>query len=512
MDEISNNSVSNKRILKNTLFLYCRMIIVLLVSLYATRVILNVLGVTDYGIYNVVAGFVSMFSFLNSAMNNTTQRYLNYERGRGDLNSLSNVFNTACQIQAIIAVVTLLLLEVFGVWYINNIMIIPQERIIAANWVFQFSSLSLVLLILQIPYSADIISHERMDYYALVSIIDVAVKLLIVIVLPCLSYDKLFVYGLLSFLLSLINFLLFYIYSNRNFVEVKLRFEFDRELFKTMLSFSGWNMLGAIAYTIQGQGLNVLVNSFFGPVVNAARAIAFQIHAAISGFSENIATAFKPQLIESYAIQDLRRTKELMFSMSKYCYLMIFIFSLPVIVEIDSILSIWLGGTVPDYTAIFAILVLVNLLVSSLNLPISQTVQATGKVKYYQIIRSLLVALTLPISWLFLKEGYNPTVVFWITIMVSIINQPVCMIILHSNFDYSYLDYIQNVILPCMLLTVVAPLAPVVIHNFIQDSIIRILVVSGVSLIWSICIAFILVLNSNERNAIIQWVRVKFTK
>ena len=207
MDEISNNSVSNKRILKNTLFLYCRMIIVLLVSLYATRVILNVLGVTDYGIYNVVAGFVSMFSFLNSAMNNTTQRYLNYERGRGDLNSLSNVFNTACQIQAIIAVVTLLLLEVFGVWYINNIMIIPQERIIAANWVFQFSSLSLVLLILQIPYSADIISHERMDYYALVSIIDVAVKLLIVIVLPCLSYDKLFVYGLLSFLLSLINFL-----------------------------------------------------------------------------------------------------------------------------------------------------------------------------------------------------------------------------------------------------------------------------------------------------------------
>ena len=512
MDEISNNSVSNKRILKNTLFLYCRMIIVLLVSLYATRVILNVLGVTDYGIYNVVAGFVSMFSFLNSAMNNTTQRYLNYERGRGDLNSLSNVFNTACQIQAIIAVVTLLLLEVFGVWYINNIMIIPQERIIAANWVFQFSSLSLVLLILQIPYSADIISHERMDYYALVSIIDVAVKLLIVIVLPCLSYDKLFVYGLLSFLLSLINFLLFYIYSNRNFVEVKLRFEFDRELFKTMLSFSGWNMLGAIAYTIQGQGLNVLVNSFFGPVVNAARAIAFQIHAAISGFSENIATAFKPQLIESYAIQDLRRTKELMFSMSKYCYLMIFIFSLPVIVEIESILSIGLGGTVPDYTAIFAILVLVNLLVSSLNLPISQTVQATGKVKYYQIIRSLLVALTLPISWLFLKEGYNPTVVFWITIMVSIINQPVCMIILHSNFDYSYLDYIQNVILPCMLLTVVAPLAPVVIHNFIQDSIIRILVVSGVSLIWSICIAFILVLNSNERNAIIQWVRVKFTK
>ena len=176
-----------------------------------------------------------------------------------------------------------------------------------------------------------------------------------------------------------------------------------------MLSFSGWNMLGAIAYTIQGQGLNVLVNSFFGPVVNAARAIAFQIHAAISGFSENIATAFKPQLIESYAILDLRRTKELMFSMSKYCYLMIFIFSLPVIVEIDSILSIWLGGIVPDYTAIFAILVLVNLLVSSLNLPISQTVQATGKVKYYQIIRSLLVALTLPISWLFLKEGYNPT-------------------------------------------------------------------------------------------------------
>ena len=295
---MEQHNSGNSRIAKNTMVLYIRMIFVLLVSLYSTRAILNALGVVDYGIYNVVAGFVSMFAFLNSSMTNTVQRFFNYEIGFSDKGNLNKVYITSIQIQVILGVLTFVLLEFIGMWYIKTKMVIPLERLTAAVYVFQFSVLSLFLLILQIPFAAAVIAHEKMEFYAVVSMTDAVLKLIIAIVLPFISYDRLIYYGALMLLISLIDISLYYFYAKKCFREIAYKHSYHKDLFKKMISFSGWNVLDSFAYTMQGQGLNMLMNAFYGPVVNAARGVAYQIQAALSGFTENIAVAFKPQLVE----------------------------------------------------------------------------------------------------------------------------------------------------------------------------------------------------------------------
>lgn len=502
-----DNSSNNKRIAKNTTFLYIRMIFVLCVSLYTTRVVLNVLGVDDYGIYNVVAGFVSMFAFLNSAMTNTTQRFYNFEKSSSEGSALTVVYNTALQIQAILAIVILFLLETIGLWFVNNRMIIPVNRLAAANWVFQCSGISLILLIMQIPYSAAIISHEKMDYYALVSIIDVLLKLAVVIILPYISFDKLAFYGVSSVLVSSINFFLYFYYAKRNFEEIRLNIFFAKYKFKEMLSFTGWNVFGSFAYMIQGQGLNVLINTYFGPAINAARGVAFQIQGAINGFSVNIATAFQPQLVSSYAEENFNRTRNLMFSMSKFCFVMVSVLSIPVSIEIEYILNIWLKGVVPEYTTVFTILVLVNMLINSLNMPISQTVQATGVVKNYQFIRSVIVTATLPLAWIALKAGTSPVSVFVITILITVLNQPVSMIILRKNFVYSYHDYIKIVIVPCSIFLILNTAIPFLIHTLMDASFLRFCIVGIVSCSMSLLLIYMIVLSKAERSIVYNFIK-----
>jgi O-antigen/teichoic acid export membrane protein len=407
----------------------------------------------------------------------------------------------------LLAIIILILVETIGVWYINNKMVIPQERLQSAMWVFQFSTASLVLLILQIPYSAAIISHEKMSYFAVVSIIEVVLKLLIVIILPFIPYDKLIFYGILTVLISLFNFVLYYLYTKKHFPEIELTKNYDTQKFREMVSFAGWNTFGSFAYMIQGQGLNILANSFFGPIVNAARGIAFQIQGAINGFSENIATAFRPQLVESYAAEDYTKTQKIMFSMSKFCYLMLTILSIPIIIELQYILNLWLDGTIPEYTEVFTILVLVNMLLGSLNMPISQTVQATGKIRKYQVIRSILVTATLPIAWLFLSLGYSPPTIFWITIAVSFLNQPLSMYLLHKNFDYSYSEYMKKVIFPCFLFTLISPILPWILHSVIEPSFFRLVIVVISSILISAMVAYFIVLSLSERQIVNTLIR-----
>ena len=308
-------SDSNKRIAKNTAFLYIRLLFVLFVSIYTTRVVLRYLGIEDYGIYNVVAGFVLMFSFLNNSMSISIQRFYNYVKGEDGELSQSDVYSAALLAQGIIAVATLVLLESVGWWYINNVMVVPPERVFAANCVFQFSVLSLVVVVMQGPFSGAILSNERMDYFALGSMVDVVLRLVIVLVLPYLPFDKLISYGVVSFVVSIVGFFWYFLYCHRCFRD--LRFVKDRSgiLLRRLLTFSGWNLLDMFSYTVKGQGLNVLINAFFGPTVNAARGISNQIMSAIQGFSSNIVMAFRPQLVESYAKGELARTTMLMFSM-----------------------------------------------------------------------------------------------------------------------------------------------------------------------------------------------------
>ena len=328
-----DNNHGNNRIAKNTLFLYIRLAFILIVSLYTTRVVLNALGIEDYGVYNVVAGFVSMFSFLNASMSTSTQRFYNYNKGAEGTAGMIEVFNTSIFIQIVIMIGTLILLESLGLWYINYKMVIPADRLTAANWLFQFSAIHLLLVILQIPFVGAVIACEKMDYFALVGVVEIFLKLGIVLVLPYVDADRLVFYGSFMLLSGVVVFLMYAVFARIKFEFIRLRLSYNKVLFKDMLSFTGWTVLDSVAYILKGQGLNVLLNAFCGPVVNAARGVAYQITNALSGFQANVVTAFKPQLIQSYAVKNQQRVKVLMYSSSKISYILLGAFSIPIIVH-----------------------------------------------------------------------------------------------------------------------------------------------------------------------------------
>ena len=498
---------NNSRIARNTLFLYIRMFFVLFVSLYTTRVILHALGVVDYGINNVVGGFVSMFAFLNTSMSNGIQRFYNYNIGSEGEASITSVYNTALLIQIILAVIVLVLLETIGLWYINTKMVIPADRLGVANWLYQFSVFSLVLVVLQIPYSAAIMAHERMDYYALVSIIDVSLKLAFALILPHISFDKLFVFGLYSFGIAALNFLMYFVYCKRRFKSIIVQRTFHRSLFQEMLSFSGWNVFGTFAYMLKGQGLNILLNAFFGPVVNAARGVSIMINNAIHGFQSNIVVSFRPQIVQSYAENKVSRVKSLMFSLSKLSYLMLFMLSMPVIIELPFILNLWLGNEVPDYTIPFTVLILANMIISSLTTPTSQVVHATGKMKNFQIGTSIVVCSILPISWIFLKLGASPVSVYIVSLSMTIINHGVCLWLLKKVFPYSIWEYSKQVLLPCFLVTVIASFLTWGTHQLFAESFVRMVVIAVIGVSTTVASAYIIAFNQYERELIKSFIK-----
>ena len=502
---------NSERIAKNTFFLYFRMILVLLVSLYTTRVVLNALGVVDYGINNVVCGFVSMFAFLNTSMTNGIQRFYNFKLGKEGEESLTKVYNMALLIQCLLAIVVIVILETVGLWYLNTKMVIPTDRMATAFWIYQFSIVSLVLLIMQIPYSAAIMAYERMDYFAYVSIIEVLLKLAFALWLPYVKSDKLFVYGCYSLGVGMLNFLLYFVYSKYHFKSIKIQKYFHRDLFREMLSFSGWNIFGTFAYMIKNQGLNVLLNAFFGPVVNAARGVSAMVSTAIQGFQLNIAIAFKPQTVQSYAEGNISRVRNLMYSLSKISYLMLYMLSMPIIIELPYILHLWLGETIPDYTTSFTMLILINMIFSSLNIPITQVVHATGKVKWYQL-SSVVICAILPISWIILEVGGDPNSVYIVSLCVTCVNQLICMIILKKIFPYSIREYLKIVILPCFGVSLLATLLPIALHYTIDESFIRLILVAVAGVGCVIVSSFYIALNEIEKEMIVGFIRKKKKK
>lgn len=498
-------SSNNKRIAKNTVFLYFRLIIVMLVNLYATRVVLNALGVLDYGVYNVVCGFVSMFGFLNTSMANGIQRFYNYELGKNGSEAVVRVYNTALITQLVLAIGIVLLTETIGLWYVNTQMVISPDRMGAANWIFQFSVISLVFVIMQIPYSAAILAYERMDYYAIVSVIDAVLKLLIVLALPYLPGDSLVLYGLLIMLIAVVNCILYYAYCHIHFTHLKFAKLFDKALFKSMMSFSGWNLFGSFAYIAKGQGVNVLINAFFGTVVNAANGIAMQISSAIQTFATNLVVAFKPQLTQSYAAGNYSRAENLMFSMSKIAYTLMCLIAIPIMVEIDYVLTLWLQSDIPANTQSFAALTVIATMVGILNAPVTQMVHASGRMKKYQLATSVVICSILPISWLFLKLGYGATSVFVVTIFVTIINQIVCLWVLYSIFRYNVFGYVKTVVLPCIVLTVVPLLVASHIQLNMSASFWRLLIIFVANILVTTTL-LLLTMNGSEKNIIKSYI------
>lgn len=510
---MSNIIADNKRIALNTFFLYLRQVLVLFLTLYLSRLVLEVLGVEDFGIYNVVGGFVAMFAFMNASMSNGVQRFFNVDIGETGGMNITKIHSTSIYIQLLLACVFLVIAESIGLWYINNVMVIPYSRLEAANWVFQLSVLSLVFVILQVPYVAAVMAYEKMNFFALVSVLDVVLRFISVYIMTFIhNTDYLILYSCVIMLVSATSFLFYYFYSRKNFRHIVFEKAFDKILFRQMLSFSGWNIFGSFAYMIKDQGLNMLLNLYFGPVVNAARAISYQVSSALNGFSTNIFTAFRPQLMQSYSSKDYRRTTFLMFTMSKFTFFLMVFIAFPIIIEIHYILNIWLGGNVPHQTGIFTVLVILNMLVTNFNPPISQVVHATGYMRKYQIITSIVLTSILPVSWLFLYLGYSAISVFWISLVISIFNQLICLIVLKEIYDYSMRQYLSKVLLPCIVVCCVVFPFPYVVHIFMETGLIRLISVVLVNLLVSLFAIYFLGLTEAEKNIIITKMRTLLNK
>lgn len=496
-------NANNQRIARNSIFLYGRMVIILFVSIYCTRLVLNALGVIDYGIYNVVCGFTSMFGFLTTSLSNGIQRFLNYELGTNGENAANRVFNTAILIQLLILIITLVSLETFGIWYINNKMIIPTERLFAANIIFQFSVISLSLVIIQVPFSAAVMAHEDMDYYAVVSLVDAGLKLILLLFLKNASYDRLILYGIITLLITITTFLLYYIFVRKKYKNLTVKAKYNSDLFRPMLSFSGWNVIETFSHTLKGQGVNVLLNAFWGPVINAANGIAMQVGDYLKSFSQNIIVAFRPQLVLSYAQGNNRRVTSMFYSMSKFSFIVMSMMVVPLIIEVDYVLPLWLGSSVSPETHSFVVLCLIFSLISILNQPVTQVVHATGKLKNYQICSALIVGAIVPISWLCLYLGMRAEVVYYVTIIITIINQGTSLLLLRNVYSYSILEYIKAVVLPCLLLVVLLFAGLLFIHSSMEESFLRLVLVSSSSVILSAILSLAFVLNPSERSQIL---------
>ena len=506
MSEISSN---NKRIAKNTVYLYARMLIVLFVSIYTTRIVLSALGIEDYGIYNVVCGFVSMFTFMNTTMSNSIQRYYNYELGNNNLDGFTSVYQTSLILQIFLAAGILLVLEPLGVWYVNNEMVIPAERLSAANYIFQFATISLVFVILQAPYSAAIIAKEKMNFFAIASVVDVLLKLGIVLPLPYYNGDKLVLYGVLLVIVSSFNLLIHYLYAKKNIDGLRFKFILYKKLMKSIASFTGWSVLEMFAWMTQGQGVNMVMNVFFGPSINAARGVAMQIQNSIQGFCTNLVTAFRPQLVQSYAKHEFCRTKNMMYSMTKIMFLFFAMITVPFIVEIDYVLSLWLGENVPQYTSGFTVLMLLSMYPRNCVMAFSTVVQASGIIKKYQILSTFIILLVLPASYLVLKLGYNPLAVYWVNLFICIVLYIVCLEQTLNVFPFSRIEYLKKVLLPCLAITLTLYVLLKVLSLFFSEGFIQLSSVCISSIIITVILSYVFAFNPREKEMIAGFIKHK---
>lgn len=494
-----DSTSSNKRIAKNTFILYLRMIFILCVGLYTSRIVLNTLGVEDYGIYNVVGGFVAFFSFLNGAMATATQRFITFELARGNIERQITTFSTAAIIHIAIAALIVIAAETIGLWFVCNKLIIPEERFSAAIWVYQFSILTMFVSIVSIPYNAAIIAHEKMSAFAYISILDTVLKLVIVLLLTIVSFDKLIFYAALLFGISLLDRLIYGIYCKRHFAETRVKLIFDKNLFREMTNIAGWSLFGNIAGVFYTQGLNVLLNMFFGPAVNAARAIAVTIQGVITGFVSNFQMALNPQITKSYAVGDLHRMHSLIFASSKYSFFLLLLIALPIMVETQTILTLWLK-IVPGHTIWFTRLMLCILLIDALSNPLMISSQAVGRVKIYQSVVGGLMLLILPIAYIALKLGGNPEMVFIVHLLIAILALIARVVIVGRMIAFSFVSYARKVLLPVGLVFVTATSASAILFCAAPDGgILKAAIIIVLTLFFTGTTILIAGINTTER-------------
>jgi O-antigen/teichoic acid export membrane protein len=461
------------------------------------------LGVEDYGIYNIVGGVVSLLSVFSSAMSTATQRFLSYELGKGDFVQLKKTFNAARIIHIGIALIVFLLAETVGLWFVRNYLVIPDVRMEAAVWVYHFSVLSFMVSIIQVPYNATIIAHERMNIYAYLSIFEVFLKLLIVFMLTWISFDKLKLYGILYLGITIIITISYRIYTLKNFKESKFEIVKDKKLYRTLISYSGWNLFGNLAAVVKGQGINILLNLFFGPVINAARGIATQVQIAVHSFVSNFQMAVNPQIVKSYATDENDYMNTLIIRSSRFSFYLLFLLSLPIILEINQILVIWLK-TVPEYSNIFTVLSLILILITSVSGPLITALLATGEIKMYQTVVGLLLIMILPISYVFLKLGYPPQVTLYVAFIIEIIAMFSRLFFLKRMMKFPVIIFVKEVLIRNLIIVLLSLSLPIFVRIIMEESMIRLLVVVSVSLLWSAAVIILVGLNKSERKVLLK--------
>lgn len=489
------------------------MFLIMGVTLYTSRIILNALGVSDYGLYTIVAGIVAMFGFINGAMTSSTQRYLSFDIGKKDDEQLKKTFSTSLIIHFIIGVLVLLVGETLGLWYINYKLVYPEDRTFAVNVVFHFSLLTLFFNIIQVPYNSLILARERMNIYAVVSILEAALKLLIAFVILHYGDDKLILYGGLTFIVTFVIRMIYLIYCRLNFKESKYRFNFDKSYFKEIISFSGWNMFGSFSLVAKNQGVNIVLNIFFGTVINAAYGLAMQVQGAVTQFITSFQSALNPQIVQSYASGNHDRSTNLIFLGSKFSFLLIFLIAFPVITNLELLLELWLGDTVPVHTIQFIKIGLIAILVDSLSGPIMTGIQATGKIKFYQIIVGSFNLITPILVYIFFKNGFSPIIAFQVLLGFSIVSLILRLLFLKALYGIVLTTYFKEVILSVSLIvSLLMGLFAIISRLIAVNSLWTLIICVALFEIFSIIVIFFVGLKRVQRISISKFIERRIAR
>lgn len=493
---------NNKTIAKNTLFLYFRMMFTMVISLFTSRIILQKLGVDDYGIYQAVGGVVGFLSFINGALATGSSRFLTYALGEGNAEKLKRTFSTTLNIHIIIAIMVVIVAETIGLWFLYHKMMIAPERMTAAVYTYHLSILTAVFTLTQVPYNATIVAHEKMSIYAYMSIFEVSAKLLVCYLLAIGGFDRLMMYATL--LLSVqVGIMCFYrFYCSRHFEEARFSFSFDKKIFKEIAGFSGWSMFANASIALNSQGVLILLNMFFAPAVVAARAISLQVNMAANQFVSNFRQAANPQIVKKYAAGDYEGSKHLLLESTKYSYYMMYLIALPVCLLAYPMLKLWLG-VVPDYTVPFLQIVIIQSLFQVFDTSFYTALYAKGRLRENALTSPTLGFMIFPITYILFKLGYSPLVLSWTSLVVyailGIIVKPWLII---KIVDYKCSE-IWSVYRSCLIVTVASLPIPIIIYKLVDTTQIVYFILLGLVCLISVALsAFFLGIDKAMRKKV----------
>ena len=485
------------------------MLFVMVVSLYTSRVILETLGVVDYGLYNVVGGIVTILAFLNGALSAATSRFLTFELGSGDSEKLNNTFSASLNLHILIALLVVIIGESVGLWFFYNKMVIPADRLNAAMWVYQFSIVTTVLTFTQVPYNASLVSHENMSIYAYVGIYDALARLGIVYLIYISPIDKLVFYAALLLLNTSLVQLFYRFYTKRKYCECRFRLVKDMQLYKKLIGYCGWDLFGSVSTVCQGQGMNIVLNIFFGPAVNAVRAVVVQIQSAVDQFVRNFLTAVRPQVIKRSAEQNYKEMYQLSFMASKYAYTIMFAMIVPLCFEINFVLKLWLGENVPEYTNIFAVLVMITSLLQTFHAASLMPYHAIGKINKGNIIGGTILISSLPISYVLFRCGMPPYAGFIVILCTNTIQQFITWWVVYVYVKFDIDELIRKAYIPCIKLTFCGLILPCLIYHFLPDGFWRFLILLISFETSLVAIVYYVVLGEAERASIVGFIKKK---